>query len=396
MSDESGLGGFSLLELFKAEAETHCAALSEGLLALERSPGGGVSVEPLMRAAHSLKGAARIVGLDAIVPLAHAMEDCFESARGGALLSRTRIDLLLRCVDVLSELRAFDDTSLPAWTESHRPELQSLADSLRAPDRPTAEPAPESSAPSLAPTQAGPSTGPAAVTSVAKAVDKPAAADAARSSSAVRVAASTMNHLLALSAESAVEAGRAGRLREDLRRLKSGGRSLESAAAELYDVAARLSSSDDVSRRLSGASAALQAASREMQRAVADHDTRIEETLRRYEELTGGMHSEVMRSRMRPFSEAVTGFPRMVRDIAKELGKQVSLLVHGGEVQVDRDVLQKLDAPLTHLVRNASTTASRPRRNAPRRASPLKHNFTSAPDTRAACCSSKFATTARA
>ena len=62
MSDSGGMGGFSLLELFKLEAETHCAALSDGLLTLERSPGEVSVVEPLMRAAHSIKGAAKRVG----------------------------------------------------------------------------------------------------------------------------------------------------------------------------------------------------------------------------------------------------------------------------------------------------------------------------------------------
>ena len=75
MSDSTGFGGFSLLELFKLEAESHCAALSEGLLALEKSPGDRSVVEPLMRAAHSIKGAARIVGLDVLVALAHVMEE---------------------------------------------------------------------------------------------------------------------------------------------------------------------------------------------------------------------------------------------------------------------------------------------------------------------------------
>src|SRR5690242_4462830 len=68
-SEESGavssdLSGFSLLELFRMEAETYTATLSTGLVALEGAPALPETIEPLMRAAHSLKGAARIVGLD--------------------------------------------------------------------------------------------------------------------------------------------------------------------------------------------------------------------------------------------------------------------------------------------------------------------------------------------
>ena len=61
------LSGFSLMELFRMEAESNTATLSAGLVSLEESSATPEVIDPLMRAAHSLKGAARIVGLDAIV-----------------------------------------------------------------------------------------------------------------------------------------------------------------------------------------------------------------------------------------------------------------------------------------------------------------------------------------
>ena len=77
------LSGFSMFELFKTEAESHSAALNEGLLAIEANPADLSHVEQLMRAAHSIKGAARIVDMDIIVELAHAMEDCFVAVQKG-------------------------------------------------------------------------------------------------------------------------------------------------------------------------------------------------------------------------------------------------------------------------------------------------------------------------
>ncbi len=65
MSDD--LSGFSLIELFRAEAESQTQTLSAGLLSLERGDASAATLESLMRAAHSIKGAARIVGLDAAV-----------------------------------------------------------------------------------------------------------------------------------------------------------------------------------------------------------------------------------------------------------------------------------------------------------------------------------------
>ena len=76
----------SMLHLFSMEAETQTALLNDGLLALERDPRNADSLETLMRGAHSLKGAARIVQLSAAERLAHAMEDCFVAAQEGRVV----------------------------------------------------------------------------------------------------------------------------------------------------------------------------------------------------------------------------------------------------------------------------------------------------------------------
>ncbi len=86
MSDD--LSGFSLMDLFRSEADGQVATLSEGLIALEGSATTSQAIEPLMRAAHSLKGAARIVGLEPAVRIAHALEDAFVAAQAGEFVDR--------------------------------------------------------------------------------------------------------------------------------------------------------------------------------------------------------------------------------------------------------------------------------------------------------------------
>jgi len=99
------LSNLSMLELFRVEAETQTGILTSGLLELERGPGTPEHLEMLMRAAHSLKGAARIVNLRPIVGVAHAMEDCFVAAQKGRLqLRQPEIDVLLGGVDLLAYL----------------------------------------------------------------------------------------------------------------------------------------------------------------------------------------------------------------------------------------------------------------------------------------------------
>jgi two-component system sensor histidine kinase and response regulator WspE len=94
-----------MIELFRAELDTHLPVLGEGLLALEKDSNQPQLLEALMRAAHSIKGAARIVGVDPAVRIAHVMEDCFVAAQKGEIgLHVDAIESLLRGVDSLSRL----------------------------------------------------------------------------------------------------------------------------------------------------------------------------------------------------------------------------------------------------------------------------------------------------
>ena len=117
------LGELSMLDLFRMEADAQVEVLTSGLLALERDSSAADQLELCMRAAHSLKGAARIVGLDTGVHLAHAMEDCFVAAqRGSLLLDQRRIDLLLRGLDLLVLVANTPEAEAARWTEATAPE----------------------------------------------------------------------------------------------------------------------------------------------------------------------------------------------------------------------------------------------------------------------------------
>src|SRR5437660_2991887 len=95
----------SMLDLFRIEAENQTGVLTSTLLEMEKAAATPAQLETLMRAAHSLKGAARIVNLQSITKLAHAMEDCFVAAQHGkVILQQAEIDVLLKAVDLLSSL----------------------------------------------------------------------------------------------------------------------------------------------------------------------------------------------------------------------------------------------------------------------------------------------------
>ncbi|MGO9467529.1 MAG: Hpt domain-containing protein [Isosphaeraceae bacterium] len=107
MSSETGLEDATLIDLFRSEVETHSELLSAALLSLERSPGDTSRIDAMMRAAHSIKGASRVVGVEPAVRVAHAMEDYFVAAQKRASgLSSGDVDVLLRGVDLLAKISA--------------------------------------------------------------------------------------------------------------------------------------------------------------------------------------------------------------------------------------------------------------------------------------------------
>lgn len=96
-----------MLELFRAEMDTHLPVLSRGLLALEKGPAPAQEIESMMRAAHSIKGAARIVGIEPAVRVSHIMEDCFTAAKEGRIsLTSVAVDVLLEGLDALQRICA--------------------------------------------------------------------------------------------------------------------------------------------------------------------------------------------------------------------------------------------------------------------------------------------------
>ena len=108
-----------LLDLFRTELETHSRVLEEGLVEAEARH-DAEKLQGLMRAAHSLKGACRILALDSAVRLAHAMEDMLSAAqKGGRQLASPDFDLLLRSTDVFSRLaKANPPTSQRHWRKN--------------------------------------------------------------------------------------------------------------------------------------------------------------------------------------------------------------------------------------------------------------------------------------
>src|SRR2546422_255474 len=140
------LSQMSMLELFRMEAESQAQVLTIGLLTLESDATAADQIEACMRAAHSLKGAARIVGINAGVDVAHAMEDCFVAAqRGDITLRKKHIDQLLKGVDLLIHISKTPEADVNKWIGENPVEVNTFLAELKTmlENREEAEPADE-------------------------------------------------------------------------------------------------------------------------------------------------------------------------------------------------------------------------------------------------------------
>ncbi|MEN8640035.1 hybrid sensor histidine kinase/response regulator [Pseudomonas sichuanensis] len=335
----------SLLELFSLEAEAQTQVLSAGLLALERNPAQPDQLEACMRAAHSLKGAARIVGIDAGVSVAHVMEDCLVAAQEGRLLLRPEhIDALLQGTDLLMRIATPGD---PAGEGLVPVFLTQMAGLLDSPPSATLAVPPAVVAP---PPAMEPEPEPAAEPE-AEPVARPRAGKRAGEGSerVLRVTADRLNSLLDLSSKSLVETQRLKPYLATLQRLKrmhgQGMRALDGLKAQLED--------SGQGPEVLDALAQTQQLLAETQQILLQQAADLDEFGWQASQRAQLLYDTALACRMRPFADVLTGQSRMVRDLGRSLGKPVRLLVEGEKTQVDRDVLEKLEAPLTHLLRNA-------------------------------------------
>lgn len=344
MSDD--WGSFSMIELFRIEAEEQLALLTRHLLALEHKEATPAALEAMMRAAHSLKGAARIVGLNAAVQVAHAMEDCLVAAqKTPSRLDRATVDTLLRGVDWLEQASTLKESDVPAWSEKHAAALEEFSYALAHPESAASRP----SAPVASPTPCPAVEAAVPVPASAPVPVVPAQGESEEALGRVlRVTPEKLNRLLGLAGESLVESRRLEPFNRSLLRLKRMQQELGRSVERLREALG-----EGVDERVNGYLQELRTRVAEGGVMLQGRIEEIDRFDRAATQLSSRLYREAQAVRMRPFSDGAGAFPRMVRDLARQLGKDARLVIGGGQTQVDRDVLEKIEAPLTHLLRNA-------------------------------------------
>ena len=342
----------SLTELFQEEARAQTALLSDQLLALESGGNTPERLQALMRSAHSLKGAAKIVGRELVLRVAHAMEDWFVAAQQeGTPVTKDQLDVLLCAVDFLRDGAALADDAVAGWSTTNAATIATLLGALAAsrngapPDLSALRAARRrwTLTPVASPATAEDST---AASSVPAVLPAPTA-DASHGDQ--RVGAGSLDRLLALTGDALVASRMLQAHSSDSRAHRRAQYELGQAVDTLREALVGVPLDPRARRALT----AMHRCAVERQDVRRQREVALDAISERLSGVVGRLHREVLDSRMRPFEEGLVAFPRMVRDLTRELGKDAQFVVEGRSTPVDRDVLRRLEVPLGHLLRNA-------------------------------------------
>jgi two-component system sensor histidine kinase and response regulator WspE len=315
MNLDQDLSAFSLFDLFRLEAESQARVLTDGLLGMERGIAAG-AIEPLMRAAHSLKGAAAIVGLEPAVQLAHVLEDALLALEHAASATPERVDTLLAGVDLVLRLAQVAEPDLPAWLAANGDAFAAVTSAIATP----------AAAPAKAPGQA----------------------PAPRSAAPVQAAGIASDELLALASQARLQAHQLEPFVASLRRYKRNQAAYLQVLEQLREAAA---ASGDA--RMLELSALALARAEPLKGALLRQIADAEDHERRALAMSALLVDEVLALRMCPFADGVQPFPRMVRDLARSLGKKVRVEISGAATMIDRAVLSPIENALNQILRNA-------------------------------------------
>lgn len=281
------------IEQFRAETREHLQNLNLGLLKLEKNPGDKELLNSLMREAHTIKGSATMMGYKRIADVAHSMEDGLEKAlKEGLKMKKIHFDIILKCVDSIEPL--LEDKLTWGDKGVARPFVDDLcheAEEIFAGKKSSqVSPAPEPS-PEVHQAQAG------------------------SGDTSIRVDIGRLNRLVNLSGEQLISKLRLGELVKNISDKMESQRESEEFFGDVIKDLRSASDNIDI--------------------------------------LSSSIQAEVMNIRMVPVAILFNTFPRAMRTLAQEKGREVNFELKGSETTLDKSIIDEMRDPLMHILRNA-------------------------------------------
>lgn len=339
--------------LYWRELGERVEILTQNLLELEQGLMSSQRLETMMRMAHTIKGGARLAELEPVTAIAHVMEDIFVRAQERSLdLSGSHTDRLLQAVDVIVVLSETGTQQQELNAEA----VQRATDITRVLEK-ILEGEGEGAVGSEK--TAGSSELARKSQSVLKNSREGATDDdeailprepkGPGSERVIRVDAEKLNRVIGLAGELTIEVKQLNKTREQSFRHLRAARKVVANTDNCFSLLDKYSI--DETDRYPFEELLQQA--REMASALQTECTRLESHELKMSRASDKLFRESIDHRMRPFKEGTEGLHRLVRSVAQRLDKQVQLQIVGEETRVDRDILERLNVPLTHLIQNA-------------------------------------------
>ena len=388
-----------LFPIFEEEGRELLPQLAARLLDWTQRPADPAAPAAAMRTLHTLKGGARLAGAMRLGEMCHRLESRIEHLLADASAQASDVEALLARSDALTvafeALRSRDAQAEAQAPDTVPPAAAALAEPLPS-ERASDEPGPMAAAEAPAPLPTSEPAGLAQPSApqapsielpdfdwsrFADAAPVPQGADraiATAAQSAVRVRAPLLDRMVNQAGEVSITRTRIEaemglikaslddlgenleRLRQQLRELELQGETQMSsrleaakAAAETFDPLEfdRYTRFQEVTRMMAESVNDVATVQRTLQRAVAS----TEDELAAQTRLTRSLQDDLLRTRMVEFESQADRLYRVVRQAAKETGKQVRLDIVGGSIEVDRGVLDRMTAAFEHLLRNCVT-----------------------------------------
>jgi two-component system chemotaxis sensor kinase CheA len=342
-----------ILESFIIETREVLEKLAQDLLTLEKGSTSPDLLNSIFRAVHTVKGTSSFLGLEQMTELAHSFEDVLNKLRRGELsITAEKMDVILAAYDLMKELLVRIENK-----NSKRVDLTTILRRLKEialTAQPAIQTTPESSDQALA-AQAG---APAAQRDP-EPTRSDEAAPAGEAVSSLQPGAPQQN------AQVAGKAAIDTTIRVDVTRLDS----LMNLVGELVLGRNRLT---QIAAQVTQDHEELTIA-----RGLLDTSAQIDF-------ITTELQMAVMKTRMVPIAKVFNRIPRLVRDLCRETGKDIDLVMEGEETELDKTIIEELSDPLVHIIRNAAdhgvelpeerTTAGKPARGTVRLAAKHEGN----------------------
>nr|WP_315588591.1 hybrid sensor histidine kinase/response regulator [Bradyrhizobium viridifuturi] len=356
-----------LLREFLTESSESLDTVDNQLVQFEQDPNNAKILDNIFRLVHTIKGTCGFLGLPRLEALAHAGETLMGKFRDGMPVRAEAVTLILSSIDRIKEILAGLEAAEAEPEGNDRDlidQLEAMVErgmaAMAAGDAAAEEDVPVVEAPSV---QADMAEG----TLVVQTLERPLRPGEVSLDELERAFRETEIEVAAPAPAPAAKLVAAAPAAEPAEAAKKPARKAAAEDVQEGDKIANQSirvNVDTLEHLMTMVSELVLTRNQLLEISRRNEDTEFKVPLQRLSNVTAELQEGVMKTRMQPIGNAWQKLPRIVRDLSGELGKQIELEMHGADTELDRQVLDLIKDPLTHMVRNSAdhgleTTAER-------------------------------------